>query len=167
MKKIILFVFIPVLLLFSGCTQNNNDKYLRIHIRANSNLESDQNIKYKVRDLVVEYVTPYVKECKSKNEVVDVLDEINDEMKLLINEFLKENNFDYGCSISINKEFFPTKTYEELTLEEDYYDALIINLGTGDGNNWWCVVYPPLCFKEEGKIVYKSKIKELIEKIWG
>lgn len=167
MKKFFLLIFIPVLLLFSGCTNNQNDSYLRIHIRANSNLECDQNIKYKVRDLVVEYVTPYVKDCKSKDEVKKVLNQQNAEMTLIINEFLQENNFDYGCNIAINEEFFPTRTYEDLTLEEDYYDALIINLGSGKGDNWWCVVYPPLCFKGEGKIVYKSKIKELINKIWG
>ena len=167
MKKIFLLIFIPILFLFGGCTNNNNDQYLRIHIRANSNMDCDQNIKYKVRDLVVEYVTPNVKDCKNKEDVVLLLEEKNNEMTLLIDEFLKENDFDYGCSIAINKEFFPTKTYEDLTLEENYYDALIINLGSGEGNNWWCVVYPPLCFKGEGKIVYKSKIKELIEKIWG
>lgn len=167
MKKIILFVFIPFFLLLGGCASNQNDQYLRVHIRANSNLECDQNIKYKVRDLVVEYVSPYVKDCESKAEVVAMLEEKNQEMTLLINEFLEENNFDYGCNIAINEEFFPTRTYEDLTLEENYYDALIINLGSGKGDNWWCVVYPPLCFKGEGKIVYKSKIKELIEKIWG
>ncbi len=167
MRKIVLLLFIPILFLIGGCASNHNDQYLRVHIRANSNLESDQNIKYKVRDLVVEYVSPFVKDCASKEDVVTMLESKNHELTLLINEFLEENNFDYGCDIAINEEFFPTRTYEDLTLEENYYDALIINLGSGKGDNWWCVVYPPLCFKGEGKIVYKSKIKELIKKIWG
>ena len=167
MKKLFFIFLIPVLLLFSGCTSSQNESYLRIHIRANSNSESDQNIKYKVRDLVVEYVSPYVKDCKSKEEVVEVLESHNTKLTLIIDEFLQENDFDYTSSIAINREFFPTRTYEDLTLKEDYYDALIIKLGSGKGDNWWCVVYPPLCFKGEGRIVYKSKIKEIIQKIWG
>lgn len=169
MKKYIILAFLPILLLFCGCSNIFSDKnsYLRIHIRANSNSDVDQSIKYEVRDLVVTYITPKVKNVKSKDEVVDLLNNENENMTLIINEFLSEKGFDYGCSISINNEFFPTRTYDDLTLEADYYDALIINLGSGEGNNWWCVVYPPLCFKGEGKVVYKSKIKEIIDKIWG
>ena len=91
MKKNILLLFIPVLFLIGGCASNHNDQYLRVHIRANSNLESDQNIKYKVRDLVVEYVSPFVKDCASKEEVVTMLESKNQELTLLINEFLEEN----------------------------------------------------------------------------
>lgn len=169
MKKYILLLFVPIILLFTGCSLSLSDKnsYLRIHIRANSNSEEDQNIKYKVRDLVVTYITPKVENLSSKDEVVDLLNGENQTMTLIIDEFLRQNGFDYGCDIAINNEFFPTRTYDDLTLDADYYDALIINLGSGTGNNWWCVVYPPLCFKGEGKVVYKSKIKEIIEKIWG
>lgn len=169
MKKYILLLFVPIIVLFSGCSMSlsDNKSYLRIHIRANSNSEEDQNIKYKVRDLIVTYITPKVENMTSKDQVIDLLNNENHSMTLIVNEFLKENDFDYGCNISINNEFFPTRTYEDLTLDADYYDALIINLGSGTGNNWWCVVYPPLCFKGEGKVVYKSKIKEIIEKIWG
>lgn len=169
MKKYITLVFLTITILFTGCSlvHTDNKSYLRIHIRANSNTASDQNIKYKVRDLVVTYLTPKVENCASKDEVVDILTQENYNMTCIIDEFLCENNFGYGCSISINNEFFPTRTYNDLTLEADYYDALIINLGTGQGDNWWCVVYPALCFKGEGKVVYKSKIKEIIEKIWG
>ncbi len=169
MKKYILLLFVPTIFLFTGCSLSLSDKnsYLRIHIRANSNSEEDQNIKYKVRDLVVTYITPKVENIQSKDEVVDLLNSENKSLTLIINEFLRQNGFDYDCNISINNEFFPTRTYDDLTLDADYYDALIINLGSGAGNNWWCVVYPPLCFKGEGKVVYKSKIKEIIEKIWG
>ncbi len=169
MKKYILILFLPIIILFCGCSNTFSAKnsYLRIHIRANSNSEVDQNIKYKIRDLVVTYVTPKVSDCKSKQGVIDLLNNENYKMTLIIDEFLRDNGFDYGCNIAINNEFFPTRSYDDLTLEADYYDALIINLGSGSGNNWWCVVYPPLCFKGEGKIVYKSKIKEIIEKIWG
>ena len=169
MKKYILLLLLLIMILFCGCSNGLSVKnsYLRVHIRANSNSEEDQNVKYKVRDLVVTYVTPKIVGCNTKQQVIDLLNNENNKMTLIINEFLRDNGFNYGCNISINNEFFPTRTYDDLTLEADYYDALIINLGSGSGNNWWCVVYPPLCFKGEGKVVYKSKIKEIIEKIWG
>ena len=87
--------------------------------------------------------------------------------KDLIDCVLKDNGFAYKCSIEINNEFFPTRTYDELTLEADYYDALIIKLGDGVGDNWWCVMYPNLCFNDIQNVVYKSKIVEIIEKIKG
>ena len=168
MKKLvvlILFFLVSVGVLF-GCGRVSADTYLRIHIRANSNTITDQNIKYQVKDVVVEYMTPLIENCESKKEVIVVLNSNMNEMKMIINKFLLENGFDYGCNIKINNEFFPTRKYDDLTLKADYYDALIIELGSGEGDNWWCVVYPSLCFKSTN-VVYKSKIKEIIERLKG
>ncbi len=165
MKKIILVMLCFCFVFLGGCSFNNNESYLRIHIRANSNSTSDQNIKYEVKDLCVEYLSEYVKNCKSVTQVKNVLNEKIPKLEKLIDAFLKQKGFNYNCNIKINNEFFPTRTYDNLTLDADYYDALIVNLGTGNGNNWWCVVYPPLCFNTNGSIVYKSKIKELLSKI--
>ena len=115
----------------------------------------------------MEYLSEYVPECESKDEVIAMLNTQKQPLKAIIDEFLSRKGFGYDCNISINNEFFPTRSYGDLTLEEDYYDALIINLGSGTGDNWWCVVYPPLCFNTNSNVVYKSKIKELIESIWG
>lgn len=167
MKKIITLLFsIVSFFLIVGCANNSNN-YFRIHIRANSNSEIDQNMKYYIKDVVIEYMTPKLENCKTKSQVIDIIYDNIDNMTDLINLTLIENNFDYGCNIKINKEFFPTRTYEDLTLEADYYDALIIELGTGEGDNWWCVMYPNLCFNEPNNVVYKSKIMEIIEKIKG
>lgn len=165
MKKIIvccLSILCAVFLV--GCVSTSNS-YLRVHIRANSNSEADQNVKYLIKDVVVEYLSPLLVDCKSKVDVVDVITNNIDNTKRLINNVLKDEGFDYGCEIEINNEFFPTRTYDELTLEADYYDALIIKLGSGEGDNWWCVMYPNLCFNEIDNVVYKSKIKEIIEKM--
>ncbi len=166
MKKIILIIFFAGAFLFGGCSFNqDNQSYLRIHIRANSNSEQDQSIKYEVKNLCVEYLSEYVKECKSKDEVVTMLNKQIPQLEDVIDEFLEEKNFKYKSNIQINNEFFPTRTYDDLTLDADYYDALIVNLGSGTGNNWWCVIYPPLCFSSNNSIVYKSKIMELLKKI--
>lgn len=167
MKKILLLVCLSFMLVLGGCEFQTPDNYLRIHIRANSNSAVDQSIKYEVKNLCVEYLTEYVPNCKSKDDVVSLLNNKKRELKNIIDEFLVEKGFNYSCNININNEFFPSRTYDDLTLEANYYDALIINLGSGTGNNWWCVVYPPLCFNGGSNVVYKSKIKEIINKIWG
>lgn len=162
MKKLILIGLVLLCGVFmTGCDLSNSS-YLRVHIRANSNSEDDQQVKYLVKDVVVEYLTPKLANCKTKSEVVEVINNNMENVKNLINLTLQSEGFSYGCDIEINKEFFPTRTYGELTLDADYYDAVIVRLGAGDGDNWWCVMYPNLCFKEIENVVYKSKIKEII-----
>ena len=137
--------------------------YLRVHIRANSNSEADQSVKYKVRDAVVEFLTPTVAGCESKDEAVARITEKLPEAEEVAEKVLEENGYFYGARASIRKEEFPTRVYDEVTLEAGVYDALILELGTGEGDNWWCVVYPPLCFTSgNNNIVYKSKIAEII-----
>ena len=83
---------------------------------------------------------------------------------------LRENGFYYGAQSRLCEEDFPTRTYGELTLESGIYDALIVDLGSGEGDNWWCVVFPPLCFVADGegeKVTYKSLIVEWFEKLFG
>ena len=80
---------------------------------------------------------------------------------------LKKNGKNYVCTAQIKTEEFPTRVYEDLTLERGFYDALILNLGSGKGDNWWCVVYPPLCFVGEGTgYVYKSKLLAIINSFY-
>ena len=80
------------------------------------------------------------------------------------------DKFDYIANSRVSCEYFPSRNYNGTIFEADYYDALIVNLGSGEGNNWWCVAYPPLCFVGEetgGNVVYKSKLLELINKYFG
>lgn len=151
--------------------KNTSTDYLRLHIRANSNSVEDQNIKYKVKNEIVILLTPIVANVKTKSELEKVLKNNENLIEYKVNEILIENGFDYGCNMELNNEFFPTRAYEDVVLEADYYDALIINLGSGTGNNWWCVVYPPLCFVGEittsENVVYKSKLMEIIDKFFN
>ncbi|MBR2968213.1 MAG: stage II sporulation protein R [Clostridia bacterium] len=144
------------------------EEYLRIHVRANSNDERDQSVKYAVRDGITEYLTPIVAECKSKEALQNALNQHICGIEAVAEEVLFERGFDYGCSARVTVEQFPTRVYGDLTLEAGYYDALIIELGEGEGNNWWCVVYPPLCFVGNGtgeSFRYKSVIAEMIS-VW-
>ena len=148
--------------------KDDNGSYLRVHIRANSNSDVDQNVKYKVKAAVVDYLTPKIAENSSFEAVYNLLENNLKNIEEVANEVLKNNGFCYKSNAKLNEEYFPTRSYGEYTLENGYYDALIVNLGSGMGDNWWCVVYPPLCFigaeGTNGKnIKYKSKIIEIVQ----
>lgn len=141
-----------------------NTEYLRIHVRAESNSQDDQEIKYKVKDAVVEHLTPYIASVKTKEQAKKMLKSNLNDIERVANAVLKENGFTYVCKAKLATEGFPTRVYDGFTLEQGVYDALILELGSAKGDNWWCVVYPPLCFTGEGQnqYIYKSKILEII-----
>ena len=147
----------------------NEMEYLRVHIRANSNFEVDQNIKYVVKDRVVDFITPYLIECDTKQKSIKALTALLPEIENVCDGVLGQYGFDYKSHASINKEKFPTRTYDNVTLKAGVYDALIIELGAGVGDNWWCIVYPPLCFVNksnlsEQNIQYQSYLMDIIKK---
>lgn len=138
---------------------------LRLHIRADSNDAVDQNVKLKVRDDVVKFLSVKTKDVKTVNEAYNLLSSLLSELKRIADNRLKAEGMSYTSSVRLSNEYFPTRAYGDLVLGSGYYDALIIELGSGKGDNWWCVVFPPLCYLEAtDDFAYKSKIKELIEK---
>ena len=168
MKKIgvILSIIIIALMVVFGTTYKEvNKEYLRIHIRANSNAEIDQLVKYKIKDEIVVTITPYIADCNNFEEVKLVLKENLTLIDSIANSVLVKNGFNYTAKSKLCNEEFPTRTYNGYTLESGFYDALIVELGLAQGDNWWCVVYPPLCFTNAcngSNVVYKSMILELI-----
>lgn len=164
----LLFIIIATVLLalpVKGESANANTDYLRIHIRANSNGESDQQVKYLVKEKVVEFITPHIKECVSKQDAISVMQSLTEDIAKVCEKELKAQGFNYGARAEIKSEKFPTRVYGQLTLQEDVYDALIIELGTGKGDNWWCVIYPPLCFTSAcADVEYRSFIYDIINK---
>ncbi len=157
-----------ILILCPISSGNQEVEYLRIHIRANSNLEVDQNVKYKVKDAVVEGLIPILSEIETFDNAKQVLAENFEYIESIANSVLEDNGFTYKSNAKIDNEYFPTRTYENITLEEGYYDALILELGSGEGNNWWCIVFPAFCFtntKNYDNIVYISRIWEIINSV--
>ena len=169
MKKIVMIVGIVLVVLAGSLIfkkpTNANEDYLRLHIRAHSNSEQDQAVKYKVKTAIVEFLQDKIEKQTSKQGVEKVLTSEKQNIKAVAEDVLSKNGFCYGANVEIKNEFFPTRSYEDLVLSEGYYDALIVELGSAKGDNWWCVVYPPLCFASpSGKnVVYKSKIMEIIQ----
>jgi len=138
--------------------------YLRLHIRANSNSVIDQNVKFEIKDIMVEYLTPYLCNVETKKQAEEIINKLSTNLKSKCVNLLRSKGFNYSVNIKIANEYFPTRTYQNTTLESGYYDAVIVELGEAVGDNWWCVMYPPLCFvnKNENKmqIKYKSKVVE-------
>lgn len=159
---LVLTIFIPYF--FVGCDADS--QVVRIHIRANSNSESDQRIKLSVRDKVVDFIGDIISDCDTSTQVLNVLESNLKGIENIANDVLKENGYTYSSSASIDYEYFPSRDYDGVTFPSDYYNALIVKLGSGTGDNWWCVAYPPLCFVGENTgsndIKYKSKLLELL-----
>lgn len=176
MKKITFLIVITALLIsclsLGGCGQSSSEAapILRFHVRAQSNSEVDQAVKLKVRDKVLSYLDGELADVDSFEKAKKEIEKRKPEIKKIADEVLKENGFDYTATVRVGNEYFPTRMYGETVVESGYYDAVIIELGSGEGDNWWCVLYPPLCYVEaqaEGAFKYKSKLKELIEKYFG
>ncbi|MBR2988768.1 MAG: stage II sporulation protein R [Clostridia bacterium] len=159
-------------MIFCSCSVHTNleTRLLRIHIRANSNDERDQAVKMKVKSTVSEYLTVKLDGVTDFNTAYKIIASELDCITAKANATLKANGFNYGANAKLNYEYFPTRAYEDTVVDGGYYDALIINLGSGRGDNWWCVIYPPLCFISNAKsndFRYKSLIKELWDKFFG
>ena len=188
MKKfciIFLLSFIIIVTAFgfsapAGDLQTEN--YLRIHIRADSNESEAQAVKYLVRDELVHFLTPLVAEYATKEEAIKAGDFAEascakkeeaikgvrgqiSAIERVAKNTLAKNGFAYGARARFEKESFPTRVYGEYTLPAGEYLALVVELGSGKGDNWWCVVYPPLCFASPKgeQVIYKSKIAEIIK----
>lgn len=145
------------------------DGCLRIHIRANSDSQEDQQIKLAVRDEITEYLSRALANCSSKRDALSAITNCKDDLIKIANCTLYSHNFDYKASIRVANEYFPDRNYDGYDFPAGNYDAVIIELGTGEGQNWWCVAFPPLCFVPSAngeKIVYKSWIKEILDRLF-
>jgi stage II sporulation protein R len=152
--------------------KKSQQEFLRLHVRANSNSQADQAAKQLIRQSVVNELTPILYDVKDKQEAMYRLRDNLGRIQTVADSVLQKSGFTYTAHVGIKSEFFPTRSYTtadaNLTLPEGLYDALILELGEGAGDNWWCVVYPPLCFLENnigGKdgIHYRSKILEWLK----
>lgn len=160
-----------VALIFLFCPRVEKEvEYLRIHIRANSNSMEDQEIKYLVKDAVVEALIPILSEAKTFQQAKSVVSQNFSLIESVADSVLQKNGFSYRATAQIKTEHFPSRVYDDLVLEEGDYQALIVNLGSGEGNNWWCLVFPAFCFTKttnSDNVVYISKIWQIIKNITG
>lgn len=124
------------------------DAVLRLHIVANSNSFEDQQLKLKVRDQVVEDLDQKLALCKTRDQSRAVVEDELENIKRTAQKCVWENGYDYKVSVRMDETWFPVKTYGDLTFPRGFYEALVVELGRGGGRNWWCVLFPSLCFTD-------------------
>ncbi len=171
--KIKLFLFIlPLLFIYTlicsisyvnAISTDLQKNVFRLHVIANSDSEDDQNLKLKVRDNVIKYMNTLCSKTTSKEEAIEIANAHLNEFKKIALNTIKENGYNYDVNISIDNVFFPTKTYGDISLPEGYYDALRIKIGKAEGKNWWCVMFPPLCFVDVTSGIVPDDSKELLK----
>ncbi len=151
--KIILSVSIIVISLYMAfsCTYFTasagtvKDDVVRLHILANSNSPTDQEIKLKVRDALLETNASILNDNVTKENAKEHFENSKELLLKTAKKALKENGFNYGVKITLQEEYFETRQYGDLTFPAGQYTALKVVLGEGKGKNWWCVMFPPLC----------------------
>ncbi|MFT5873110.1 MAG: stage II sporulation protein R [Clostridium sp.] len=145
---------------------NQNDiaaKLIRFHVIANSDEKIDQTLKLKVRDSVLKYISPKLVDCKSIEDSREIIKNEDKNIKKIAEAIINKNGFKYSVVTALSEENFPVKTYGNITLPQGKYEAYRIIIGTGTGQNWWCVMFPPLCFVDitKGNVSYAKTEKEM------
>ena len=174
---------------FSQQCESIREKMLRMHVIANSDSEEDQQLKLKVRDAVLSAGKEIFDGSITSSEAQEKITPHIDYLENVALDTIKNEGFDYGVEIKVEKENFNTRTYENsVTLPEGYYTAVKVIIGEGKGQNWWCVMFPPMCLptavaeceisdvltEDETEIVtetekykFKFKIVEFFEEIFN
>lgn len=127
------------------------DSLIRFHVIANSDNDDDQQLKLKVKNRVIDYLYPYLNSSQSLDESRKIIKDRMEDVKTLAQQVIKDNNYDYDVKVELSRENFPDKSYGNITLPQGNYEAFRIIIGSGQGRNWWCVMFPPLCFVDESK----------------
>lgn len=123
-----------------------SSKIIRFHVIANSDSDKDQNLKIKVKDAVIKYLFPKLNDSKDISQSREILKANDENIKNIALKVIHDNGYDYSVKSTLSHENFPVKTYGDITLPEGNYEAYRIIIGSGQGKNWWCVMFPPLCF---------------------
>ena len=121
------------------------ESVVRLHVLANSDSEEDQALKLKVRDAVLSYVSPRVIDSTSREEAIRILQGELDEIELVADRIVQEQGYNYSAEVTLTVEEYPTRNYEAMSFPSGEYVSLRVMLGEAEGQNWWCVLFPPLC----------------------
>ena len=158
-----IFVFISAISYVNAVSEDLSESVFRLHVIANSDSKEDQALKYKVRDSILEYINELAVDCSSKDEVIALATEKQEALHDIAKKVIEENGYDYDVNISIGNFEFPTKTYGDISFPAGNYDALRVEIGEAGGQNWWCVMFPPLCFVDVTSGVVPDESKETIK----
>ena len=149
---------------FGTSCESITNKVIRFHIPAASNSDYDQSLKLKVKDEIFLYVTKMLENSKSYKESLDIISNNIENIENKVNLILIEEGAEYKAEAKIKESFFKTRKYEGFTLPAGSYKSLYIKLGSGEGENWWCALYPSLCLNPAfGEKVLTENEQDIIE----
>ena len=176
MKKIMMIGFIFLFVLTYAVIRSNEvlipGEAIRFRVIANSDSENDQNTKILIRDTLEKQISTDLKNITNIKDSRKILTNNLDNYKDLIINTLEDNNIEETFKINYGLNYFPEKKYKGVKYKEGKYESLVVTLGKGEGKNWWCVLFPPLCLLEaeenydKNEVEYKSYVKELIDKFF-
>lgn len=146
-------------------SESYKENLIRFHVLANSDSEEDQELKLKVRDEVINYLEPKLKESNSISQSEKIIKSEEDNLIYICKSTIKQNGYDYDVSINLGYSKFPTKQYSSVVLPAGEYKSLKIIIGKGQGKNWWCVMFPPLCFVDEQNNVIDKETDEKLREV--
>ena len=172
MKKIkkisiisILFIIYTFFSAFSYSNTMSLDIFynvFRLHVIANSDSNEDQNLKYLVRDELISYMKSISKNTSTKEEAISIANNNISQFYNIAKKVIVDNSYNYDVTIKIGNFPFPTKTYGDISLPAGFYDALRVEIGEAKGQNWWCVMFPSLCFVDVSNgVVPKESMENL------
>ncbi len=173
MKKILLVLmiisFIYIGLNFKEEENIIPDEAIRFRVIGNSNTVYDQNIKIQVRNTIQNKIFSLIKDSKSIEDTRKILKEHQEELYETTSNKLKELDYDKDFKINYGLNYFPKKKYKGITYKAGEYESLVITLGSGEGDNFWCVLFPPLCLLEADEsnssdVDYRFFVKDIIDK---
>lgn len=173
MKRILVFMLSIIVIFFIGFNsfnlvyrstsseqKNISNKIIRFHVLANSDSIEDQSLKLKVKDEIIKYMMPKLDKSNSIDESRKILKENDKEIKKIAENIINKNGYKYSVNTYLGQDQFPIKTYGNITLPQGQYEAYKIVIGNGQGQNWWCVMFPPLCFVDVTKGEVSTKETE-------
>lgn len=140
-----------------------SNNILRLHVIANSDTLEDQTLKYKVRDNIINYMNSISENITSKEEAIKLINENKENFIQIAKQTIINNGFDYDININLGNCYFPTKNYGDITLPSGNYDAIKIEIGESKGQNWWCVMFPPLCFVDVTSGIVPEESKNIMK----
>lgn len=143
------------------------DDAIRMRVIANSNSKYDQNIKMEVSKELQKSMYQLLKNTSGVKEARKIIKNHMGKLDDTVKNTLTRLDYDLGYEINYGMNYFPNKEFHGVTYPEGYYESVLVTLGNGEGNNWWCVLFPPLCLmeaEESNKVEYKFFVKEMLEK---
>lgn len=165
---ILLLIIYTIICAFSyvqAVSTDISNSVFRLHVLANSNSDADQALKYKVRDNLLKYMNGLCSNCTSKDEAIKIVTEHQDEFKQVALDTIYNEGYSYDVKINIGNFEFPTKQYGDISLPAGYYDALRVEIGEAKGRNWWCMMFPSLCFIDVSSGFVPEESKEELQKV--